>query len=368
MRRARLLVLLAVGSLLLPACGSEPPPEPEGPRVVRAEAFYHEGGARVRTFAGVARAGIETQLSFKVTGTVERVGVEIGDQVAAQDLVAGLDDTDYRIQVEDARAALSRQEAAARNAAATYRRTEALYENNNASLADLEAARANDESARAAVESAQKALERAERQLSYTVLRAPIAGSISRVQIEEGENVQPGAPVATLNSGSRVEVEVSVPEMLITGVDEGQTVTVRFSAVPDRSFQATVTEVGVATQGGSSAYPVRARLEEETDEVRPGMAAEVGFTFESPRGHDVMVVPPSAVAEDIEGRYAFVVREDEEGVERVHRTDVRVGDLTSEGLEILSGIEDGDVVVTAGVDRLYEDEAVQLWRPAGGAR
>ena len=353
---------------LLTACGEDAPPEPPGPRTVRAEVFLLDGGVRTRTFAGVARAGIESQLSFKVSGTVERVAVNVGDRIEAGEVVARLDDTDYELQVQDARAALARQEAAARNAAATYRRTEALYENNNASLADLEAARANDESARAAVESAEKALERAERQLAYCTLRAPIAGAVSAVQTEEGENVQPGQPVANLSAGDRPEVEVRVPEMLITGIEEGQSVAVRFSAVPGRTFDATVTEVAVAAVDGASAYPVRARLDAETDAIRPGMAAEVDFRFEARGGADRILVPPSAVAEDVDGRFAFVVREADDGTLHVHRVAVTVGDLTADGLEVLTGIEDGDRVVTAGVGRLVDGEEVRLWRAPGGDR
>lgn len=353
---------------LLAACGAQEVAEPSAPRTVRADVFLRDGAARTRTFSGVARAGVESQLSFKVSGTVQRVAVRVGDSVEAGALIARIDPADYELQVGDARAALARQEASARNAEATYRRTEALYENNNASLADLEAARASHDAARAAVESAQKAFERADRQLSYTVLRAPIAGAVSAVQIEEGENVSSGTPVALLSAGARVEVEVSVPEMLITGVREGQTVQVQFSAVPGRTFEAAITEVGVASIGGASAYPVRARLLRETDAVRPGMACEVDFSFEASGSRDALVVPPSAVAEDIHGRFAFVVRDDADGTLRAHRVAVTVGDLTSDGIEVLDGIEDGARVVTAGVGRLVDGEPVRIWQADGGGR
>ncbi len=363
----RTCIAVSVLALGLAGCGSGPEPEPVGPRTVRAEVFHRESGARTRTFSGVVRAGIESQLSFKVPGTVETIAVRVGDTVDAGDLVARLDDTDYRIAVEDARAALARQEAAARNARTTFLRTESLYENDNASLADLESARAADESARAAVRSAEQALERAERQLEYTVLRAPIAGAISAVQADEGENVQGGTPIALLTAGDRPEVEVDVPEMLIADVREGQSVRVRVEAVGDRRLAATVTEVGVAAVGGASAFPVRVRLDAVADRVLPGMAAEVELTVD--RGdRAVLVLPPAAVAEDVDGRHAFVVREDADGTLRVERADVVVGDLTSRGLEVLEGIEDGAMVVTAGVDRLVDGERVRLWQPAGSTR
>ena len=271
-------------SLALAGCGSAPEADAPLPRLVRAETFYLEGAARTRTFSGVARAGIESQLSFKVGGTVQDLAVRVGDQIRANALVARLDDTDLKIQVADAEATLARQQAAARSSSATYRRTEALYENNNASLADLEAARANDETARASVNSAEQALERAQRQLSYCVLRSPISGAIAAVQAEEGENVAAGAPVATLTAGSHPEVEVSLPEMLIADVREGQDVTVRVDAVGSQALNATVTEVGVASVGGGTTYPVRVRLDAANESIRPGMAAEVDFSFDARGG------------------------------------------------------------------------------------
>jgi RND family efflux transporter MFP subunit len=355
-----LLLALSAG------CGRESAPAAPAPRVVRAQPVYLSGADRVRTFAGVARAGMETQLSFKVAGTISRLDVQVGDQLRAGARVASLEATDFELQAENARANLLRQQAAARSAATTYARTVALYENNNASLAELEAARANDEAAQAAVQSAQKSLELAQTQLSYTTLVAPVAGAISAVAVEAGENVAAGTPVAMLTAGSRIEVEATIPEMLIAGVAAGQEVTAVFDAVGARAFAATVVEVGVAASAGASAYPVVARLDEPSDEILPGMAAELRFTFANPGGRDVVVVPPTAVGEDSVGRYVFLVRDVDANLGKLVRVAVNVGDLTRDGLEILSGIADGDLVVTAGVDRLVEGESVRLWMNTSG--
>ncbi|MBT3345926.1 MAG: efflux RND transporter periplasmic adaptor subunit, partial [Gemmatimonadetes bacterium] len=329
-------------------------------RPVRSQAVFVTGAARVRSFTGTARASKESQLSFKVAGTVARVSVAVGDLVSAGAHLASLDDGDFRLQMQEAEAQLASTEAQARNADANYARVRALYENRNASLNDLDAARAASESARESVNSIQKRLELARMQLGYTQLSAPYAGSISQVRVETNENVQPGQAVAVLMAGSQLEVEVGVPEVLIAQVREGDEVTVRFEALADRSQLARVTEIGVGSMGMATSFPVTVLLDHVDPDCRPGMTAEVDFQFESVSSRERLLVPAVAVGEDRQGRYVWVVRPAADGLVTVHRTPVTVGELGPEGLEILEGLSDGDRVVTAGVSRVIDGQTVRL--------
>ena len=137
-------------------------------------------------------------------------------------------------------------------------------------------------------------------------------------------------------------------------------VSVTFDAAPGRQFAARVTEVGVSAAQGGATFPVTARLEEESNTVLPGMAAEVVFRFGARDGRPRIRVPASAVLEDREGRFAFVVEPAENGLGTVHRREVTVGELGSDGLEILSGLADGDRVVTAGVTKIQDGMTVRL--------
>lgn len=348
-----------VASLLLTTCGRD---GEEAPliRPVRYEQVFASGDARVRTFSGVAEAGVESGLSFRVSGTVRRLVVAVGDSVAAGALIAELDPVDYQLQVQDAEAALRRAQAEFRNADANYERVRALYESNNASLSDLDVARTAADAATEAVESARNRLALAQRQLGFTRLRAPLAGAIASVPVEVNENVRSGQVVAVLTSGSQLEVQVAVAELVIGEIREGSSVIVTFDAVAGREFGATVTEVGVtATQLGTM-FPVRVRLTEADPAVRPGMAAEVAFRFAANGGRNLIVVPPVAVAEDRKGRFVFVVEPSDSALGVVHRRAVTVGELTADGLEILSGLSDGDRVVTAGVTQIQDGIQVRL--------
>jgi RND family efflux transporter MFP subunit len=328
---------------------------------VRTIQVFSGGSDRVRTFSGTARAGQESRLSFRVAGTVELLDVKLGDRVRAGQVLARLDPEDYRLRVEDAEASLARIRAEVRNAEANYARIRDLYENNNASLNDLDASRAGYESATAALESGQKKLEQARLQLSYTKLEAPTAGAISQVPVEVNENVQPGQTVAVLTAEARPEVEIGMPEVFIARVKEGQTVEVTFDALGNRDFDATVTEVGVASTGLATTFPVKVRLDRDEPEVLPGMAAEVHFRFEAGDRRERIEVPAFAVGEDRNGRYVFVVEPSGEGVGRAVRREVTVGGLTADGgLEILHGLSDGERVITAGVSRIQDGRQVRL--------
>jgi len=350
----------AVLAMTLWGCAEEAPPEPTL-RPVRTLQVFSAGVERVRSFSGTARAGQESRLSFRVRGTVEVLDVKVGDRVRAGQLLARLDPQDYQLQVEDAQASLARVRAEVRNAEANYARIRDLYENNNASLNDLDATQAAFESATAALESGEKKLEQARLQLSYTRLEAPTPGAISEVPVEVNENVQPGQTVAVLTAGERPEVEIGMPEVFISRVKEGQSVEVTFDALGARSFEATVTEVGVTSTGLATTFPVKARLDRDEPDVLPGMAAEVHFHFAGEGDGDRIEVPAFAVGEDRNGRFVFVVDEIGEGVGRAVRREVTVGGLTPEGgLEILEGLVDGERVITAGVSRIQDGLEVRL--------
>jgi len=353
-----LALLIALGGAY--GCGNNAEPPEEIIRPVRYQAVYMTGGARVRTFSGVAKAGTESQLSFKVAGNVTRVAVNVGDRVQQGDLVATLDDSDYRLQVQESEASLAQARATEKNARSSYERIQALWENAGASKQDLDAALAAYESAEAQVQSIQKRLELARLQVDYTRLTAPFGGAVAAVQVEVNENVSTGQKVALLTSGDQPEVQVTVPGVLIAQIETGSQAQVGLGAVKNETFTATVTEVGVTSTGFATTYPVTVRLDTYDPRIRPGMAAEVSFRFENRGEAEHLVVPPVAVGEDHHGRFVFVLEITADGLGVARRRAVSVGDLTSEGLEIVEGLQEGELVVTAGISRISDGQQVKL--------
>ena len=360
-------LLLVAGCLLASACG-EPPAvtEEDTVRPVRYVFAWTAGADRTRTFGGVARAGSESSLSFRVGGMIAHVDARVGDRVRAGDPIARIDAVDYELQVKEAEAALRQADALAGNAGADLRRAWALYENDNFSRTALDGAIAASDSAAAQVEAAAKRLELAQRQVRYATLRAPAAGVIADVAVSANENVAGGQPVVVLTSDALPEVEFYVPEGLISEVRENMPVSATFNAIPNQRFTGSVTEVGVAATATGTMYTAAVRLDGAASAVRPGMAAEVAIDFAGAAEPGRVVVPAAAVSEDLQGRFVFVVEPSGEGLAVVRRRPVTVGTMTADGLEIVEGLAQEDRVMSAGVSRVNDGEVVRLQRESGG--
>jgi RND family efflux transporter MFP subunit len=337
------IVLLTV--FLLISCGKEEI-ETEVVRPVRYIRVKPASGIREFTFSGTAQAGLESRLSFRIPGAVQEVAVVVGEHVRAGQLIARLDSEDYQLEVQNAEA----QELNAKN---NYNRMRQLYENNTTSKNQLD-------QARAAAESAEAVFKLARQRVGYTRLTAPVSGAIAAVNVEVNENISQGQPIAILTSGSRSEVNVAIPENLITQIKVGDPVKIAFGAVANRTYGGRVTEVGVTTTGMASTFPVTVKLEEDEEDIRPGMSADVTFYFEAPDTENRIIIPLKAVTEDHLGRFVYLVEPEEEGFGLVRRQPVRKGELTAEGIEIVEGVTEGDLLVTAGLSRITNGLRVRL--------
>jgi RND family efflux transporter MFP subunit len=351
---------LILAALITTGCEEQQQPLEPALRAVRTLRVEATSTQRQRTLSGLSASSRQTRLSFKVGGTVTEVPVQVGDSLAAGDLVARLDAAPYELIAQQAQAALLQAQASARNMAANYERVKGLYENSNASRNDLDAARAASESSEAMARAAQKALELARLDVRDTRLVTEAACSVASVDLELNENVAVGTPVAVVNCGEGIEVDLSVPGSLIAGIEQGMSADVVFNAVPGSRFSATVTEVGVGSTSNASSFPVTLKVDDPGDGLRPGLAAEVTFSFASVGNQNLQLLPVSAVANDATGSFVYLAVAAAAGQATVERRAVELGDLTERGVEVVSGIAAGDLVVVAGVSVIRPGQTVRL--------
>lgn len=348
-------------ALIFGGCGGSEESAEEILRPVRYVTVSDASVFRDRSFSGISKSSRESRLSFKVSGTVINVPVQIGQRLNEGDLIAEIDPAGYVLQAQQAQASLVEAQANDRQAAANYERTKGLYANSNASLNDLDSARAQAESASAVVRSAGKALEIARLNVSYTKLTADTDCSIASLDVEVNENVAAGQQVASVSCGDEYEVTLELPESLIGDVDELTPVTVRFGSIPNEVFSGVISEVAVASAAGSAAFPVVIKITGAHPLLRSGLAADVTFQFYSVALEGGVVLPVTAVINDPNGTFVFIADPAEvEGEAVVSRRAVTLGELTQSGIEVLEGLQQGDRVITAGISVIRDDQRVLI--------
>lgn len=199
---------------------------------------------------------------------------------------------------------------------------------------------------------AQVALDQARSALDDVTVTAPVSGTISMSQVDEGATVGQSA-VMTIVSMDSVQLTVSVTDREINSVQAGDTAYVTVTALSDEPLEGTVTSVAQAADQ-TMLYPVEVTLSNADGQLKPGMFATVQLVVE--RHEQALTVPIGAVMERNGENYVFVVGED--GL--AHKTVVEIGMADESRREILSGLTAGDQVIVTGQSYLADGDEVEV--------
>lgn len=343
------------------SCSEEQVKEQEYLRPVKYLKVGFNEADKTSVFSGSAEIDRIIQLSFRATGIISELKIKVGQQVKKGQLLAKLDNLQSRLAYEQALNQLNSARSQWNTSKLNFERISALYEKGSTSLSEFEGAKNTFQTARQNFEAAERGVGIQKEQMKFGSLYAPEDGIIAEVISEVNENVAPGQTIATLNAGSRMEIRLGVPESSINSIATDDKVSVTFTSLPDIKFSGSVSEVSPSIALNSSTYPVTIVLDEATDLVKSGMTANVSFAFKEDIAQSKkIIVPADAIGEDYEGRFVFKITKDEKGEVLVNKVNVRVGKLTNNGFEILSGLGKGDLVATAGLQTLLDGQKVKL--------
>jgi multidrug efflux system membrane fusion protein len=328
-------------------------------RPVKYEEVGFFGGEKNRTFSGISATDKTIKLSFRSTGVITKFEIKLGQKVKKGQLLAKIDNEQARLSYENAKSSMSSAKSQMNTAKLSLNRVRSLYEKGSSSLSSFEGAKNSFATAQQSYQTAERNVKIQREKMSYGSLYAPENGVIATVTSEIDENVSPGQTVATLNSGTNMQISLGLPESIINRVKPGMSVNVHFTSFKDKMFSAEVTEISPALDVNSSTYPVSVRIIDLTDEIKSGMSADVTFSFGNENtSKKELIVPAQAVGEDSEGRFVFVIEEGE--TTTVKKQKVVIGELTAEGFEIKSGLSSGQKIATAGLQTILDGQTVRI--------
>jgi RND family efflux transporter MFP subunit len=341
----------AIAAMLLAGCGSDREERAPVVRPVKT-VVVGEGFMGRRSLPGRVEASERVELSFRVPGSLMMLDIDRGQQVSRGQLLARIDPRDYKIALDEARAAFAKAES-------DFKRYQSLYEKNAVSISDLDLYRSQRDVARAR-------LDNAEANLDYTYLRAPFAGVIGDRYVENFEDVLANQVICSLHDLTNLDIVVDVPEQMIVNVRRSAEtqieVVATFDAAGDREFPVTFREVAAQADPTTQTYEVRLTMPGPEDlNILPGMTAEVvARGTRDQAGAGGFLVPASSVFADETGTTQYVWVVDPDGM-TVHRREVAVSEVTGAGsIGITGGLEAGERIVVAGVSHLEEGKEVRL--------
>jgi RND family efflux transporter MFP subunit len=305
-----------------------------------------------REFVGAVRARYETDLGFRVAGKMVARLVDAGDRVRAGDVVARLDPRDLQLQVESAEAELVAATSNLAQAAADELRYQNLRSRGYAAVADYERKKAARDEAEGRMERAQRALDLALNQLAYAELKADADGAITATLAEPGQVVALGQAVVRLAHRGEMEAVVALPETRL-GEARKSDASVRLWSDPDRRFSARLRELSPQADATTRTYAARFTIENPDDTVALGMTVTVVLSH--PTDTMLAKVPLAAILN--RGTGPTVYRVDDTGV--LERRPVTVSSFNEVVAFIASGLEDGDEIVTLGVQMLQAGQKVR---------
>lgn len=344
---------------MLGACTDKPPPE--ALRAVRTVEVRYDNAAEKNRYVGTVRARHEVDQAFRVGGKVVHRRVEVGQAVREGDVIAMLDDTDYRLAEQAARQQLVAAEAQARQAESDRQRLAALKADGSVSASDEERADSTARTSLATAEGKAKELDMARNRLAYTVLRASQGGVVTAVKLEAGQVVAEGQAVVSIANEVEPEVVVDVPEDQLAAFKSAG-FKASIASAPEQLFDVALREL--SPQAAAMTRTYRARLKPTAARALP-LGATATLFVENKAGEGGVAALPAAAITQADGQSALWVvhRAGKEPAGSVELVRVTVHGYRNDEV-LVSGPAAGDLVVTAGVQKMAPGLKVAVAAPA----
>jgi membrane fusion protein (multidrug efflux system) len=347
------------GTLVLAGCGQKAAGETatEHPRAVpvRGVAVVRRDLDETLTVTGTLRPRAEVKVVAEVPARLERILKEEGARVRKGDLLAVLDDTDYRLTLDRAKAALAVADANRAHAAAERDRANSLLKTGGITDKDHLSAQVNLQVTEASVAQAKAEVAIAEQNVTRTKIVAPFAGRIADRLADAGTVLPAGTPIFQIVDDSVLEFRGAVSSTDFAKVRIGSAVSLAIDALPDLKVTGQVTRIAPLVQERNRTFEMVARV--------PGQDRLIGGLFARASVHvrrvpDALLVPPSAIIREgatTGEAQAFVIVNG-----KAERRPIGLGVEQPDAIQVIRGLSAGDTVVIDPPVSLSSGAMVQL--------
>ncbi|MCU0939546.1 MAG: efflux RND transporter periplasmic adaptor subunit [Burkholderiaceae bacterium] len=350
------MACVVIGAVLTLLAGCQrsteaPPPEI---RPVRAMTVAKLAAGSTVTMTGTVQAQTEINQSFRIDGRLIERTVDVGDTVRPGQLIARLDPQNEESGLQAARAGLAAARAQLVEANNNYARMKDLVVEDAVSRAQFEQAEALRKTAEAQLESAQSQVNLAENRLSYTRLVSDAAGVVTARGPQPGEVVSAGRMIIQVAREGGRDAVFDVPGQVKDSAPRNPEITVSLVDDPRVTVAGRVREVSPRADPVTGTFAVRVRLIDPPPAMRLGSTVSGRMKLDAAPGIEV----PAAALVRAEGKTAVWVFDRQSGT--VSLRSIAIGNADARSVQVTSGLNPGDVVVTAGVQALRPGQKVRL--------
>lgn len=314
-------------------------------RPVLTMAVHYAPRSQAREFVASIRPRVESDLGFRVTGKVVKRFVEVGQRVKAGATLATLDDTDLKLQKEQADAEYATSNVALMQTVADETRAIKLKKDGWTAQAALDRARAAAQEARGRNQRAARAVELAKNSLDYAVLRADTDGVVTQTSIEPGQVIAAGAPAVRIARAGEMEAAVALPEAYASAAGGGEANLFLWSN-PGKIYRAKLRELSPSADLATRNFAARFSILDADAAISLGMSATLRIA--SADAAPEIGVPLSALFN--QGQGASLWRVGADG--RLEQTPVTVLRYEANAAIVSGPLEEGENIVILGAQKL----------------
>lgn len=339
------------------------------------------------SYTGEIKALEESDVAPKVSATIMELNYDIGDYVEAGDVLAVLDDTDYRLSYNQTLAAynsavssltqmktqletaISSAQMEYNSALDNYNRQKVLFDAGAISKVTFESAEtrlknaelnlnsaktnynttvgSNQASSQAAVDSAKAALDIASNSLNNTRIVSPISGYVANRNGNVGQIASAGSPMFSIKNSEVVNIEISVTESVIPYITTDTKAIINVETANAKNIEGLVSAVNTVKSPQTGMYTVRIKVDNKDENLKIGMMADV--VLHTQTSENALIIPNDAIMQDDDGYYVYVVNKN-----IAEKRVIKIGVSNNDFTEIKSGLKENEVVVVSGKEYISD--------------